>query len=175
MTIWPTVSNNCLNCSEKRLGQSFSMPVCGAYLVWPGDGTDWIHPEDIEQASRWIPSLRVFRRHSFDGEYYRLQYGDVSIRVRPSMWHRVDDEGFSVGDQVEVLGRFQENEPCIARILEIRFDKPHNRVLYTLEARELPLPRSYVASDLNRLPRSNPLDNSMSRNALPSSGSLAQP
>ena len=64
MTIWP------------------DMPDCGVYLAWPDDGTQWIHPDDIELATQWIPSNRVLRRHSYDGEYYRLQYGEQKIRVK---------------------------------------------------------------------------------------------
>ena len=135
MTIWP------------------QMPDCGAYLVWPCEGQDWIHPDDVAQVNQWIPSSRVFRRHSFDGEYYRLQYGEHSVRVKPTMWRRVDDEGFSVGDRVEVLSHFQENEPCLGVIVEIRFEKSSGRILYSIESRELPLPRPFVATDLVQLTR----------------------
>jgi hypothetical protein len=130
MTTWPT------------------MPDCGSYLVWPCEGLDWIHPDDIELANRWIPSNRVFLRTHFDGEHYHLKYGDARLRVRPTMWLTVPNEGFEVGDQVEILGHFQENDPCIGRITEIRFDKPHNRILYTVETRELVLPRTFLATDL---------------------------
>jgi hypothetical protein len=140
MTIWP------------------SMPDCGAYLVWPSEGMDWIHPEDVEQAEKWIPSSRVFRRDSFDGEYYRLWYGEQSIRVKPTMWRRVDDEGFSVGEQVEVLSHFFENEPTIGVISEIRFEKSSNRIVYTIESREMPIPRPFVASDLVSLTKREKLD-----------------
>ena len=133
MTIWP------------------DMPDCGVYLVWPCDGSDWIHPEDIKIAEDWIPSTRVFRRHSFDGEYYRLQYGEISIRVKPTMWHRVNDEGLSVGERVEILSHFQENDPGLGIITKIRFDKPRNQILYYIESRELPLPRPFVAADLVQL------------------------
>lgn len=123
------------------------MPDCGVYLVWPSDGYDWIHPDDIALVERWIPSTRVFRRHSFDGEYYRLQYGDQIVRVKPTMWRRVEDEGFSVGDRIEILSHFQQNEPGLGLITEIRFEKSSNRILYTIESRELPLARSFLASD----------------------------
>jgi hypothetical protein len=160
MTIWP------------------DMPDCGAYLVWPCDGSAWIHPEDVELASRWIPSTRVLRRIRFDGEFYHLRYGEQSIRVRPTMWHRVADEGFDVGDQVEVLGRFLENDPCIGRIVEIRYDKSNQRVLYTVESRELPLPRSFLADDLKPLNRRVELRESDSHSntyQVPSSNEVKEP
>ena len=129
------------------------MPDCGVYLVWPQDGVEWIHPDDMSLVEAWIPSTRVFRRHGFDGEYYRLQYGEQRVRVKPSMWRRVDDEGFSVGDHVEILSHFHENEPGLGIINEMRFEKSSNRILYSIESRELPLPRSFVATDLVLLTR----------------------
>ena len=133
MTLWP------------------DMPDCGVYLVWPTEGSQWIHPEDAELASQWIPSTRVWRRSQWEDGYYRLHYGNQAIRVRPSMWHRVDDEGYSIGDPVEILGRFLENEPCIGRVVEIRFHKPSGRIHYTIESRELVLPRPFLTEDLRRL------------------------
>ncbi len=133
MTLWP------------------DMPDCGVYLVWPVEGSLWIHPQDVELASQWIPSTRVWRRSRLEDGYYRLHYGDQTIRVRPSMWHRVNDEGFSVGDPIEILGRFLENEPCIGKVVEIRFHKPSGRLHYTIESRELVLPRPFLAEDLRRL------------------------
>jgi hypothetical protein len=67
------------------------------------------------------------------------------------MWHRVNDEGFSIGDPVEILGRFLENEPCIGKVVEIRFHKPSGRIHYTIESRELVLPRPFLTEDLRRL------------------------
>jgi hypothetical protein len=67
------------------------------------------------------------------------------------MWHRVNDEGLSVGDPIEILGRFLENEPCIGKVVEIRFHKPSGRLHYTIESRELVLSRPFLAEDLRRL------------------------
>ena len=133
MTIWP------------------DMPDCGVYLVWPQDGTDWIHPDDVAQVSDWIPSNRVWRRSKFEEGFYRLHYGDHSIRVKPTMWHRVEDQGYSVGDRVEILGRFLENEPCVGRIVEMRFDKRSGRIHYHIATRDLILPRPFLAEDLRAL------------------------
>ena len=77
------------------------LPDCGVYLFWPEEGTDWIHPDDLSIVQGWIPSTRVFRRHSYDGVYYRLQYGVDVLRVKPTLWLKVADEGFWIGDQVD--------------------------------------------------------------------------
>ncbi len=65
------------------------LPDDGVYLSWPETGEHWIHGDDRELASRWIPSSRVFHRVLWDGDYYHLYYGHELIRVRPSMWLRV--------------------------------------------------------------------------------------
>jgi hypothetical protein len=127
------------------------MPDCGVYLMWPSEGSSWIHPEDIETANGWIPSTRVFRRHSFDGTYYRLQYGQQSIRVRPTLWLRVPDEGHSVGDRVEIKSCFQWNDPGLAEIVEIRWDKPLGRIVYTLQSRDLIHARPFLSEDFASL------------------------
>lgn len=119
--------------------------------MWPQDGVEWIHPDDVALVEAWIPSTRVFRRHGFNGEYYRLQYGEQTVRVKPSMWRRVDEEGFSVGDHVEIQSHFYENEPGLGIIKEMRFEKSSNRILYSIESREMPLPRCFVAADLVQL------------------------
>jgi hypothetical protein len=128
-----------------------TLPDCGVYLVWPTEGTDWIHPEDVATASELIPSDRVFRRTLYDGEYYRLEYGPSVIRVRPTLWLQVADEGIGIGDQVEVLSRFLENDPGIARIADVRYDKASGEIRYFVEMREIVLPRTFVVEDLKLL------------------------
>jgi len=127
------------------------MPDCGVYLVWPEEGTSWIHPEDLSQAQLWIPSTRVFRRHGFDGTYYRLEYGPISIRVKPTLWLKVPDEHFCVGDMVEIRSIFMEREPNIATISDILYDRSLNRITYLLLQRELPLPKVFFSEDLHQL------------------------
>jgi hypothetical protein len=129
------------------------MPDCGVYLVWPEPGTKWIHPDDVTRAEAWIPSNRVFRRHSFDGVYYRLQYGDSSIRVKPTFWMSVPDEHLWLGDQVEIMGDFREKEPSLAEIIEARWNTAAGKIVYTLQQRDLILDRAYFGEELRCLSR----------------------
>ncbi|AMV32286.1 hypothetical protein VN12_09195 [Pirellula sp. SH-Sr6A] len=133
------------------------LPDSGVYLNWPSEGTDWIHPDDVAVVEHWIPSDRVFHRIGFDGTYYQLQYGDAAVRVKPTLWLKVNDEGFRIGDQVEVKGIELEREPIIARILEIRYDAALGSIYYLLEHRELPLARRYRAEEMNLLTRRSEL------------------
>ena len=127
------------------------LPDCGVYLTWPQSGVDWIHPEDVTVAEELIPSGRVFRRVAFDGTYYRLEYGDRVLRVKPTLWSKVPDEGFWIGDQVEIKGDFLTNEPSIAMVTEARYDAATGMISYTLVQRDMLLDKHYHASELRCL------------------------
>ena len=107
-------------------------PKHGAFLFWPGNADDWVHPEDIETAYQLIPSNRIFRREDIGDGYYRLTYGRHQLRVRSAIWVEVVDEGYEVGDQVEVKSRLGRGRPFIARIEEIRWEKENRRIRYWL-------------------------------------------
>ncbi|MCU0710996.1 MAG: hypothetical protein MUC43_02975 [Pirellula sp.] len=127
------------------------LPDCGVYLTWPQDGVEWIHPDDIQLAEQLIPSSRVFRRVAFDGTYYRLEYGSLMLRVKPTMWLKVHDEGFWIGDQVEIKGDFLTNEPSIAVITESRFEAATGMISYMLIQRDMVLDKHYHADELRCL------------------------
>lgn len=127
------------------------LPDCGVYTVWPENGVGWIHPDDVALAENLIPSGRVFRRVGFCGTYYRLEYGSLVLRVKPTMWSKVHDEGFWIGDQVEIKGDFLTNEPSIAFVSEALYDPATGMISYTLIQRDMTLDKHYHASELRCL------------------------
>lgn len=127
------------------------LPDCGVYLQWPEEGTDWIHPEDVELVRSWIPSNRIFFRYGFDGTYYQLSYGERTVRVKPTLWLKLEDDGLRIGDSVEVLSVNLEREPMVATILTKRYEVETQKIGYTLLHRELPLDRTYYADELRLL------------------------
>lgn len=124
------------------------LPDWGAYLRWPMEGVEWVHPDDLQIAQEMIPSQRVFRRSRWDGEYYWLQYGQTRIRVKPSMWFRVPDVDLEVGQQVELLARQGKNDPGIFRIADIFWDRSRRRVEYTLRRDALELEKRFARADI---------------------------
>ena len=102
-------------------------PKYGCFLRWPQDGNDWLHPDDVALARTMIPSGRVFRRDGSDGEYLADAYGDITLRVRRTLWQEVDPEGFDIGDWVEVLSRGMRNEPRTGVIREMLWDERDER------------------------------------------------
>lgn len=134
-----------------------TLPDMGVFQAWPHSGVHAFHPDDLDTAQRLIPSDRVFQRTHFDGTYYRIEYGELSIRIKPSMWLAVADEGLRIGDRVEVVSRMLQNDPCIATIVEMRYAASQGAILYTLKQSELPNPRPFVAADLISLSAHEPL------------------
>jgi hypothetical protein len=127
------------------------LPDMGVYLTWPEKGLDAIHPDDRTLAEELIPSDRVFLRTAFDGTYYTVEYGNQTVRIKPSLWLQVKDEGFRIGDQVEVPSRMMQNDPMIAVILEMRFSQDKGIIHYTLHHNEMPVEYPFAAEDLIQL------------------------
>jgi hypothetical protein len=127
------------------------LPDMGVYLNWPEAGLEAIHPDDRELAQELIPSDRVFRRTSFDGIYYTVEYGNASFRIKPSLWLQLADEGFHIGDRVEVPSRMMQADPMIAVIAEMRYSAAQGAILYTLLHNEMPFPRGFTAPELLQL------------------------
>jgi hypothetical protein len=120
----------------------------GVFLRWPLDGTDWIHPEDVEQVSAVVPSRRVFRREDLDDEYALLTYADLKMRIRPVMWLEVVADGYLVGDVVEVKSEMGKRESLAATIREILWDPNLGRIEYHLSRGDRELDRVYSADEI---------------------------
>ncbi|GIW98308.1 MAG: hypothetical protein KatS3mg111_1641 [Pirellulaceae bacterium] len=127
------------------------LPDCGTYLAWPTEGEAWIHPEDVEQARRLIPSRRVFWRIDWDGQFYHLEYGSLSLRVRPALWTPVSGVDLHVGQQIEVLANFGENEGGIYRIGDILYRPEVGTAAYYLQRNGMRLQRPWERRALRPL------------------------
>jgi hypothetical protein len=129
-------------------------PQHGVYLRWPLDGDDWIHPEDVEAVKRVIPSRRIFRREDIDMEYAMISYGDLKLRVRPTMWLEVEYDGYWVGDQVEVRSQLGRRDHMIATIRDIHWDPDSGRIQYFLQSGQRePLHTPFDVEDLQPVHR----------------------
>ena len=126
-------------------------PTYGIYPWWPQDGEGWIHPADVERARMLIPGGRILRRDRCVGRYLVLTYGELSIRVRPTLWHIVPTDGFDVGDLVEIRSRLGKNWPGIGVIGEMRWNRYRRRIDYFVRRRGMTLPSPYTAEDLRAI------------------------
>lgn len=126
-------------------------PKYGCFPWWPVDGDDWIHPDDVAQARAMIPSERVFRRDGSEAEYLLLHYGDVTLRVRRTLWQEVEPEGFEIGDWVEVRTRGMQNEPRIGTIVEMLWDKQAGALRYQIEDDDQVIDHRYSRDDLRQV------------------------
>ncbi len=127
------------------------LPDWGVYLTWPAEGQSWIHAADLSIALRLIPSRRVFHRTRWDRSFYQLHYGELSFRVRPTMWVRVDAVDLQVGQQVELLARDGANDPGIFSIRDILYCPRKSQVEFALSQRGMVLPKRFAREDLRPL------------------------
>ncbi len=131
-----------------------TLPRHGVFFRWPEiPPGDWIHPDDIELATRLLPGGRIFQLQECDHEqdqrqgYSIITYGDVAIRVLPAMWLRVKDTGYRVGDRVEVLAKNGTQQPFIGTLAEINYNPVSRQVEYLIEVRSMVLKKKYFAED----------------------------
>lgn len=126
-------------------------PKYGYYPWWPEDGDAWLHPEDVELGRSLIPSYRIFRRDGNEGPFGWLHYGEVRLRVKPTLWKEVSPEGFEIGDWVEVLSRGLQNTPRTAQIREMLWDPTARGLRYEVSEHGQPIPNQYASEDLRHL------------------------
>lgn len=119
----------------------------GIYPWWPQDGVQWIHPDDVQLAEQLIPGNRIFQREYLNETYSRLHYGDVSIRVKPTMWLEVSTDGYLIGDRVEIRSQMGKQTPGIATISEMLWNRRSGEVEYVLTANDQPLPHTFHVDD----------------------------
>ncbi len=127
------------------------LPDWGVYLTWPTEGQSWVHPSDVSLALRLIPSGRVFHRTRWDRTFYQLHYGELTIRVRPTLWVRVDSVDLQVGQQVELLPRNGANEPGIFTVREILFCPRKQEIEFAISQRGMTVPKKFSRDDLRPL------------------------
>ena len=127
------------------------LPDYGTFPRWPAEGSDWIHPDDLETVMHLVPSERVFRREQFDGEFYHYRYGDIHFRLKPCMWLPLENEGVDIGDLVETTGLAMERELFIAHVSEALFAPDEGRCVYRLSRVELTDDRLYGCDEFRVL------------------------
>jgi len=126
-------------------------PKYGYFPWWPEDGDAWVHPEDVAMARVMLPSQRVFRRDGSQGEYLLMHYGDVTLRVRRTLWQEVEPEGFGIGDWVEVRARGMLNEPRTGIIREMLWDERVPGMRYQISENGQPIEQLYAREDLQHV------------------------
>lgn len=128
--------------TELKLPERF-----GVYLRWPENGTHWIHPEDVELCQQLIPSNRIFQRHLYDSAFNNLVYGDISVRVKPTLWLEVPTDGYLIGDRVEIRSSMGKRRAAIATIEETLYSPTKRCVEYRLSINRQKVSDAFYVSD----------------------------
>ena len=124
-------------------------------FLWGSDQlSKWVHPDDVELASKIIPGYRIFRREPCrdqedrDSGYAEIFYGSQSLRIRPIVWLNVEPEGFTIGDRVEILSDQGKRQPGLATIQEMLWNRYSQTIEYKLRGNELRFRRIYASEEL---------------------------
>ena len=99
-----------------------------------------------------IPSGRVFRRDGDDGRISScMHYGDVTLRVRRTLWQEVLPRRF----RDRRLGRSAQprmrNEPRTGMIREMLWDESARAIHYFIAENDLPIPQPLQRDDLQHV------------------------
>jgi hypothetical protein len=122
------------------------------FCLWPEDGEDWIHPNDLELARSLIPSKRIFRKVVCPDPilrelgYVEYSYGDQAFRGLPTLWHEVNSDGYEIGDTVELKSGYGKLRPIIADISEMYWNRHELVIEYKLVKNGVPQPNRYQSS-----------------------------
>lgn len=96
-----------------------------------------------------------YQRRRFFAEW---RDGDITLRVRCTLWLEVEPEGFELGDWVEVLSRGLHNEPRTGIIREMLWDQRSNVIRYLIADNNVPINEPYTRDDLQHVQPTDPLD-----------------
>ena len=134
---------------DVRMEERLSVLPKHGFCLWPEDGEDWIHPNDLEVARLLIPSKRVFRKEDCTDPilkrlgYVEYAYGDLSFRGLPTLWHEVVSDGYEMGDSVELKSGYGKLRPIITDIVGIFWNRHDQTIEYELIKNGVPQPKRY--------------------------------
>ena len=150
------------------------LPDWGVYLRPPEGGDGWIHPLDRQLAQALIPSRRVFKRSSWDGEYYHLHYGRHRLRVKPTLWLQTPPVDLEVDQLVELLAKHGANDAGIYRVADVLYRPEMNQIEFHLKRDELVMEREFSREDLQPLEQHHDLRTGFYSHPPPKSKALDQ-
>ena len=132
-------------------------PRYGVFLWWPAEGTDWVHPDDVDSIDDWIPSNRVYKCEDVSpeeieeqkqaGDFARLSYGEKKLRIRPVLWLEIQAHGYEIGDQVEIRSKMGKSKPLIGKLKEIRWNRDTKEIEYTIDSGTRSAPRCFAVDE----------------------------
>jgi len=137
---------------DVRIEERLSVLPKHGFCLWPEDGQDWIHPNDLEVALQLIPSKRIFRKEDCSDPilkrlgYVEYSYGDRSFRGLPSLWHEVATEGYELGDTIELKSANGKLRPIIADIDGMFWNRHEQVVEYEIVKNGVPQPNRYQSN-----------------------------
>lgn len=134
---------------DVRVADHLSVLPKHGLCLWPEDGQDWIHPSDISEARKLLPSKRVFRKENCldpvlsNLGFVKYRYGSRSFRGKATLWQELCSEGYEIGDCVEVRSANGRWRPIIADIVGMHWNRHRQKIEYELEKNGTPQPKRF--------------------------------
>ena len=111
----------------EQIDSSRQVPCWGLYPWFPEHGEQMIHPNDVSIVIALSPYIRVFELVDVDEDYLVLSYGDCTFRVRPNLFHEVEQPIKRIGDIVQVESK---GEIVTGLIVEVQWHYKKNKPFY---------------------------------------------
>lgn len=116
----------------------------GLYPWFEEDDPTLIYPDDLEDVKKLVLHGKVFYCSEQCGKFIRLNYGNQSFRVKPSLFKPVRDIQFMVGDNVKVVSSIDK----LGIILNIGWHHKNNEPIYYLSFNGKKSSRRYSEDEL---------------------------
>ncbi len=118
-------------------------------IVIAGD-TSWIHPEDWVVLKNYEYIGCLHRCVALGDEYITIEFWDIRIRVKPSVFYPIDNiPDFLPGDQVKLITTKGKME--IGTIKGIKFHGKNSEIFYDVEVNGKIKGRRYLSEDLEEV------------------------
>jgi hypothetical protein len=77
--------------------------VWGLFPWFEEHGREEIHPDDYDAVKALWPYCKVLQCVGNEDDYLRLRYGDLIVRVKPSLFSPVQSPAHDFGDPIRVI------------------------------------------------------------------------
>lgn len=123
--------------------------IWGVFPWHPEHGLHHIFDEDVSLANRYLPTSCVFKCVGRCGDYLKLNYKTLHIRVKPDLFQEVSGPITDIGGRVKVLTGSAKGKEAVIENLAWHFNK--KEIIYSLKIDGKLSSRQYFASDIELL------------------------
>lgn len=126
-----------------------SKSTWGVFPWNPEHGPQHICAEDLPLANQYLPSICVFECAGKDGDYLKLKYKTLMLRVKPDLFQEVSAPVVGIGAKVKVLTGSSQGKEAVVENLTWHFK--NKAIMYALKIGGKLSSRQYTADNIEPL------------------------